>query len=62
MWNLGLAMFLEATYEDAQWGDDPFSDGREEWIDHVYQSFLSVADSSYRKTLQKNMRRVHNIA
>jgi hypothetical protein len=29
---IGVAIFLEASYEDAQWGDDPFDGSREEFV------------------------------
>lgn len=30
---IGVAIFLEASYEDAQWGDEPFDGSREEFVE-----------------------------
>lgn len=29
---LGIALTLEAAYEDSQWGDDPFDGSREDYV------------------------------
>ena len=32
---IGVAIFLEASYEDAQWGDEPFDGSREEFVEFL---------------------------
>ena len=32
---LGVAITLEAAYEDSQWGDDPFDGSREDYVENL---------------------------
>jgi hypothetical protein len=46
---IGVAIFLEASYEDSQWGDEPFDGSREEFVEWLQTEEEEIVAEEYEE-------------